>query len=212
MVSRLWYPLPEETAICWCTQYMATRTAIVDLEIVLNQCLEEIAKTEAPARPLRRCLRGPGAAFSTKCPIAAHRNLDRRGDDMTKATNRKTRKTTRVYAPHEIRSMTELPPLNTRRWVARRKAAVVAAVFSGMITLEEACRRYQMSEEEFFAWRAFENYGFPGCALAAFSSSATLVPPDRRIRHPAKSRQHPARISLQRSKLLAALLNGTCKT
>jgi transposase-like protein len=82
---------------------------------------------------------------------------------MTKATNRKTRKTTRVYAPHEIRSMTELPPLNTRRWVARRKAAVVAAVLSGMITLEEACRRYQMSEEEFFAWRrAFENYGIPG--------------------------------------------------
>jgi Protein of unknown function (DUF1153) len=62
---------------------------------------------------------------------------------MTKATNRKTRKTTRVYALHEIRSMTELPPLNTRRWVARRKAAVVAAVLSGMITLEEACRRYQ---------------------------------------------------------------------
>ena len=59
--------------------------------------------------------------------------------------------------------MIELPPLNTRRWVARRKAAVVAAVSSGMITVEEACCRYQMSEEEFFAWRrAFENYGILG--------------------------------------------------
>jgi transposase-like protein len=59
--------------------------------------------------------------------------------------------------------MIELPPLNTWRWVARRKAAVVAAVSSGMITIEEACRRYQMSEEEFFAWRrAFENYGLRG--------------------------------------------------
>src|SRR5438876_9779902 len=31
-----------------CTQYMATRTAILDVEIGLNQCLEEIAKREAP--------------------------------------------------------------------------------------------------------------------------------------------------------------------
>jgi transposase-like protein len=59
--------------------------------------------------------------------------------------------------------MIELPPQNTRRWVARRKAVVVAAVSSGIITLDEACRRYQMSEEEFFAWqRAFENYGLLG--------------------------------------------------
>jgi hypothetical protein len=31
--------------------------------------------------------------------------------------------------------------------VARRKAAVVMAVCSGIITLEEACRHYQLSEE-----------------------------------------------------------------
>jgi len=59
--------------------------------------------------------------------------------------------------------MIELPPPTTRRWVARRKAAVVAAVSSGMITIEEACHRYQMSEEEFFAWqRAFETDGIVG--------------------------------------------------
>src|SRR5437868_12909080 len=33
-----------------CTQYMATRTAILDVKIVQNQCLEEIAKREAPIR------------------------------------------------------------------------------------------------------------------------------------------------------------------
>jgi hypothetical protein len=56
-----------------------------------------------------------------------------------------------------------LPPANTKRWVARRKAAVVVAVRAGMITLQEACRRYQLSEEELLAWqRAFEAYGFPG--------------------------------------------------
>jgi hypothetical protein len=32
------------------TQYMATRTAILDVEIGLNQCLEEIAKKEAQAK------------------------------------------------------------------------------------------------------------------------------------------------------------------
>jgi len=57
----------------------------------------------------------------------------------------------------------QLPPPNTRRWVIRRKAAVVAAVQSGKITLEEACRRYQLSEEEFIAWqRALEAHGLPG--------------------------------------------------
>lgn len=45
----------------------------------------------------------------------------------------------------------------------RRKAAVVAAVRAGVITLEEACRRYELSEEELVAWqRAFETYGLPG--------------------------------------------------
>jgi Protein of unknown function (DUF1153) len=40
----------------------------------------------------------------------------------------------------------DLPPANTRRWVVRRKAAVVTAVRSGLITLEEALRRYQLTE------------------------------------------------------------------
>ena len=59
--------------------------------------------------------------------------------------------------------MGELPPANTRRWVVRRKAAVVAAVEGGKITLEEACRRYQLTEEEFRAWqRAYDAHGLPG--------------------------------------------------
>jgi hypothetical protein len=62
-----------------------------------------------------------------------------------------------------IQSMLQLPPPNTKRWVARRKATVVMAVSGGMISLEEACRRYQMSEEEFLTWqRAFEIYGVNG--------------------------------------------------
>ena len=59
--------------------------------------------------------------------------------------------------------MGDLPPPNTRRWVVRRKAAVVAAVGAGKITMEEALRRYQLTEEEFLSWRrAFESLGLPG--------------------------------------------------
>jgi transposase-like protein len=56
-----------------------------------------------------------------------------------------------------------LPPPNTKRWVVSRKAAVVAAVRSGAITIEEACRAYQLSEEELLSWeRAFEIHGLAG--------------------------------------------------
>jgi transposase-like protein len=54
-------------------------------------------------------------------------------------------------------------PPDTTRWVASRKAAVVETVRGGEISLEEACRRYQLSEEEFFAWeRAFKTHGLLG--------------------------------------------------
>ena len=75
--------------------------------------------------------------------------------------------------------MTSLPPADTRRWVVRRKAAVVAAVQGGRITLEEACRRYNLSEEEFRAWRrAFETHGMPG--LRATRLQQYRTPPPRR--------------------------------
>ena len=60
-------------------------------------------------------------------------------------------------------SIAELPSPDTKRWVARRKAIVVQAVRIGRISLQEACRRYNLSVEEFLAWeRAIERYGVPG--------------------------------------------------
>jgi hypothetical protein len=57
----------------------------------------------------------------------------------------------------------DLPPPNTKRWVARRKAVVVNAVRSGAISLEEVCRRYELSVEEFLAWqRAIDTHGVAG--------------------------------------------------
>jgi hypothetical protein len=47
----------------------------------------------------------------------------------------------------------DLPPAETRRWVASRKARVVRAVAYGLITTKEALDRYGLSEEEFAIWR-----------------------------------------------------------
>ncbi len=60
-------------------------------------------------------------------------------------------------------TVNDLPPPNTKRWVVRRKAEVVAAVRSGLITLEEACKRYTLSIEEFASWQQLvEQYGVRG--------------------------------------------------
>jgi len=56
-----------------------------------------------------------------------------------------------------------LPKPGTRRWVARRKAEVVAAVRGGLISLPEACGRYQLSLGEFKSWqRLFDKHGLAG--------------------------------------------------
>ena len=59
-----------------------------------------------------------------------------------------------------ILSRADLPPVETRRWVASRKAVVVKAVIFGLITQTEAQERYALSEEEFGLWRrAVESFG-----------------------------------------------------
>lgn len=57
----------------------------------------------------------------------------------------------------------DLPPPDTVRWVARRKAEVVAAIHGNLITRAEACRRYRLSEEELLSWEhAAACAGVPG--------------------------------------------------
>ncbi|NDR55057.1 CtrA inhibitor SciP [Aliiruegeria sabulilitoris] len=51
-----------------------------------------------------------------------------------------------------IMTRADLPPKDTRRWVASRKAAVVRAVRGGLISMEEARKWYSVSEEEFESW------------------------------------------------------------
>ena len=67
----------------------------------------------------------------------------------------------KVEGPHSVtlrdgRIMTraDLPPADTRRWVASRKAAVVEAVEAGLISRRTALEAYSLSEEEFASWEA----------------------------------------------------------
>ncbi len=56
-----------------------------------------------------------------------------------------------------------LPPVTTKRWVIRRKAQVVNAVRKGVLSLEDACRRYMLTADEFAAWeRAIDEYCLAG--------------------------------------------------
>ena len=52
------------------------------------------------------------------------------------------------------------------RWTARRKAAVVEAVHSSRITIEEVCRRYTLSVEEFLSWHnTIQRHGVEGLQI-----------------------------------------------
>jgi hypothetical protein len=60
-------------------------------------------------------------------------------------------------------TLADLPPPNTQRWVIRRKAEVVAAVRGGLLTLDEACTRYSLTNEEFLGWQqSIDRYGLAG--------------------------------------------------
>jgi len=88
----------------------------------------------------------------------------------------------RVDGPRQITlpdgsrlSRADLPPADTRRWVASRKALVVKAVVYGLIPEAEALERYALSEEEFTLWRrAVERHGDQGLKVTAIQKNRQL--------------------------------------
>jgi hypothetical protein len=74
-----------------------------------------------------------------------------------------------------ILSRADLPPAETRRWVASRKAIVVRAVQYGLIAQSEALDRYALSEEEFALWRAaVERHGEKALKVTAIQKYRQL--------------------------------------
>jgi len=60
-------------------------------------------------------------------------------------------------------TITDLPSTNTKRWVIRRKAEVVAAVRGGLLSLDDACARYTLTVDEFLSWqRSIDRHGLAG--------------------------------------------------
>lgn len=51
-----------------------------------------------------------------------------------------------------ILSVADLPRGENIRWVASRKLTVVRAVVYGLIPLNDALEKYNLSEDEFFTW------------------------------------------------------------
>ena len=94
---------------------------------------------------------------------------------MTKTIYYQEKLTERASPQMQVRE--SLPPANTKRWVTRRKAQVVAAVENGSISIEHACERYSLSVEEFLSWqRAIEEHGLRGLRATRVQQYRTNQP------------------------------------
>jgi len=60
-------------------------------------------------------------------------------------------------------TVADLPAPTTERWIIRRKGQVVAAVRGGLLSLEEACSRYNLTVAEYRSWEmSIDRHGLPG--------------------------------------------------
>ena len=79
-----------------------------------------------------------------------------------------------------------LPPINTRRWVVRRKAEVLAAIHGGLLTAADACSRYGISPEELELWqRSLDRAGIAGLRVTRIQLYQS-APPQRDAARPAR--------------------------
>ena len=68
-------------------------------------------------------------------------------------------------------SVEPLPPPGVRRWVHKRKAAVVAAILDGRVSVEKACEIYGLSADEILSWRDLvERHGIDGLRSTSLST------------------------------------------
>jgi hypothetical protein len=53
----------------------------------------------------------------------------------------------------QVITAVDLPDPKNVRWVKSRKRIIVAAVHAHLLSIEEACARYELSREEFVSWQ-----------------------------------------------------------
>jgi hypothetical protein len=91
----------------------------------------------------------------------------------------------RVIGPDgSVLTEANLPSAATMRWVASRKAVVVAAVRGGLLSLEDACRRYRLTAEEYLSWQTqVDRHGLMGLRatyIQDYRSGVSLVSSEAR--------------------------------
>jgi hypothetical protein len=80
-------------------------------------------------------------------------------------------------------SADSLPAPDTKRWVIRRKAMVVAALRLGMLTVEEACHRYKTTVQEIQSWQDLvDRHGLHGLRVTRLQDYRTSA--QQTQRHP----------------------------
>jgi len=88
-----------------------------------------------------------------------------------------------VIGPFGPLTTEDLPSPQTKRWGIRRKAAVVAAVRGGLLSLEEACSRYTLNLEELLSWQyCIDRYGLKGLRTTRTQLYLTRAGRARRLR------------------------------
>ncbi len=74
-------------------------------------------------------------------------------------------------------TLADLPPPGTTRWVVSRKAAVVAGVKAGLLSLDEALQRYRISLDEFMCWkRLLDDFGVKGLRVTRIKEYRIQAP------------------------------------
>jgi Protein of unknown function (DUF1153) len=75
-----------------------------------------------------------------------------------------------------ILTTADLPSTNIRRWTIFRKAEIITAVRGGLLSLEDACKRYSLTVEEFISWKSPDKRDCaPRCARFAYTVTTTKL-------------------------------------
>jgi hypothetical protein len=76
------------------------------------------------------------------------------------------------YGQIQAAALALLPPPGTLRWGPHTKAAVVAAVRGGFLSLEQARERYALSLEEYIAWQqGMDLFGLAGLRMGGMQKN-----------------------------------------
>jgi hypothetical protein len=82
------------------------------------------------------------------------------------------------------------------RWIVRRKAEVVAAVTGGLLSMDEACKRYNLTMEEFASWqRAVDRWGRAGLRVTRAQHYRDLYKRQKKLTPTCSARANRQRVA-----------------